>query len=53
MSEEMVTITKAEYDKLKADADWLGYLYAAGIDNTDAFSIAAEQRNIDKEAEDA
>jgi len=33
MSDEMVTITKKEYNKLKEDSDWLYWLTSAGVDN--------------------
>jgi hypothetical protein len=32
-AKEMVTITKAEYDRLVKDSDWLACLDAAGVDN--------------------
>lgn len=40
--EEMVTITKAEYDSLKDDARWLLCLQDAGVDNWSGYSYAQE-----------
>ena len=48
MNEEMVTITKKEYDRLCEDSEWLGWLEAAGVDNWDGFD---EARNMRDEAE--
>ena len=45
MNEEMVTITKAEYDQLCNDSAWLSYLEAAGVDNWDGFDEAINMRN--------
>jgi hypothetical protein len=42
MEEEMVTITKKEYDQLLEDAEWLNYLEVAGVHNWEGFSYAAE-----------
>ena len=39
---EMVTITKAEYDQLLKDSDWLACLEAAGVDNWPGFDDARE-----------
>ncbi len=40
--EEMVTITKSEYDSLKDDARWLLCLQDAGVDNWSGYSYAQE-----------
>ncbi len=40
MSEEMITITKAEYDSLVEASDWLECLNAAGVDNWEGMSYA-------------
>lgn len=48
--DEKVTITKAEYDSLKEDANWLSCLEAAGVDNWDGYSFAHEIRR-EREAE--
>jgi hypothetical protein len=40
--DEKVTITKAEYDSLKDDADWLTCLEAAGVDNWDGYEVARD-----------
>ena len=42
MSNQEITISLAEYEALKRDADWLGYLEAAGIDNAEAYDYACE-----------
>jgi hypothetical protein len=42
MAEEMVTITKKEYDSLLKDAAWLSALEDAGVDNWDGVSFAWE-----------
>ena len=44
MSDEMVTITKIEYDDLKADSEWLGCLEAAGVDNWSGYDLAIQYR---------
>lgn len=43
--EEKVTITKQEYDQLKADSKWLGCLEAAGVDNWEGYDYARELQN--------
>ena len=49
MDQEMITITRAEYDQLCKEAEWLGYLEAAGVDNwqgyDEAMTILAEMKN--------
>jgi len=40
--EEMITISKKEYDDLVRDSLFLSALEAAGIDNTDAYSFGCE-----------
>ena len=40
MSEQFVTITKKEYEKLKEDRRLLEALVAAGIDNWDGYDEA-------------
>ena len=40
--EEMVTITKTEYDNLKEDRGWLRCLEAAGIDNWEGYDQAID-----------
>ena len=52
MSKDTVTLPMSRYKQLLDAEEWLNYLYAAGIDNTDAFSIAAEQKAQDEEDED-
>jgi hypothetical protein len=50
--DEMITITKREYDELiKRDA-WLYYLESAGVDNWEGISYAYELRREDKGSED-
>jgi hypothetical protein len=39
----MVTITKAEYDKLVADANFLECLEGAGVDNWEGWDFAREE----------
>ena len=43
-SEETITIPKTEYEQLKAQSDWLGYLVAAGVDNWQGIDFAYELR---------
>ena len=38
----VVTISKAEYDRLKKRDAWLGYLEEAGIDNWEGCEIATD-----------
>jgi len=42
--EETITITKAEYDNLKEDRDWLRCLEAAGVDNWEGYDQAIDIR---------
>jgi hypothetical protein len=42
MSEEMVTITKKEYEKLLGRDNWLCCLEGAGVDNWDGYDYASE-----------
>jgi len=51
MNEEMITITKAEYDRLCEDSEWLSYLEGAGVDNWEGFDEALAMRDEAKEAE--
>ena len=44
MTNQTITITKAEYDSLQEDSLWLGDLEAAGIDNTMAYEEACSIR---------
>jgi hypothetical protein len=48
MSDEMVTITKKEYDGLIRQSTWLMYLEAAGVDNWDGYSYAFELKEEDE-----
>ena len=49
--QEQVTISKAEYDRLVEDSEWLGYLKAAGVDNWQGIDEAMEMRKQDQEEE--
>lgn len=40
--DEMITITKREYDQLIESDRWLGSLEAAGVDNWEGYSFASE-----------
>jgi hypothetical protein len=40
MSEEIITITKKEYDSLREDSDFLGALISAGVDNWEGYDYA-------------
>ena len=42
-TEETVTITKKEYDKLVRNSTFLSALYAAGVDSWEGFEIAQEE----------
>jgi hypothetical protein len=44
MSEEMISIPKKEYERLRERDDWLQCLEAAGVDNWDGFDYAIEMR---------
>jgi hypothetical protein len=39
---EMISVTKAEYDRLIERDNWLRYLEAAGLDNWDGCDYARE-----------
>ncbi len=41
-SNEKVTISKEEYDRLKEDSEFLEALHAAGVNNWDGYEIAQE-----------
>jgi phage pi2 protein 07 len=45
ITEDTVTITKKEYDKLKEKRDLLDALEAAGVDNWDGYDYAMEILN--------
>ena len=40
--EEMVEITKKEYEDLLKDRNWLHMLEAAGVDNWEGYDIAVD-----------
>lgn len=40
-----VTLTQAEYAALVEDAEWLGWLEAAGVNNSEAYEYALELRS--------
>lgn len=42
MSEEMITLTKEEYDELRRDSDILNSLYAMGVDNWPGYDEAMD-----------
>lgn len=42
MEEEMVVISKEEYDSLRYDSAWLSCLEAAGVDNWDGYDFARD-----------
>lgn len=48
---DTVTITKEEYDQLKADSKWLGHLENAGVDNWDGYGYAHQLRKEDERTE--
>lgn len=50
--EEMITITKKEYDRLKEDSEWLGCLEQAGVDNWDGIDNAMEIKREEQEDEE-
>lgn len=45
MDQEMITITKEEYDDLIARVEWLECLEAAGVDNWNGFEEAFRYRD--------
>lgn len=49
MNEEMVTISKAEYDELIERSEWLGWLEAAGVDNWCGVSEAMGLRSAEEQ----
>jgi hypothetical protein len=46
----MVSITKAEYDRLVERDEWLGWLEAAGVDNWNGMDEAISMRNEARES---
>ena len=48
ISEEMITITKKEYDELLNQIRFLYCLEAAGVDNWDGYDYAQELRDEDE-----
>lgn len=52
MSEETITISLKKYKRLLKDSEWLGYLEAAGIDNTQAYEHACDMRREDNPGDD-
>ena len=42
MAEDPVTISRAEYDRLKVDQEFLECLQAAGVDNWSGYDYAQE-----------
>lgn len=50
--EEMITITKKEYDRLKEDSEWLDCLEQAGVDNWDGIDNAMEIKREEQEDEE-
>ncbi len=47
--EDMITISKQEYDRLVQDSEWLGWLERAGVDNSEAWEYAQELRSEEGE----
>ena len=47
--EQMVTISRKEYEKLLKDQNWLECLEAAGVDNWEGISMAYEILGEDEE----
>ena len=45
--DDSMVITKKEYDSLREDSVWLGYLNAAGVDNWRGYGHAAELQEED------
>ncbi len=52
MKQELVTITKEEYQSLKEDSLLLRHLRAAGVDNWEGWDDAIEQFHEELEQED-
>jgi hypothetical protein len=49
MPEEMVTITKSEYDRLSRDSELLSCLEATGVDNWEGYGIAKDMMEEEEE----
>lgn len=43
--ESLITVTRARYDALVRDAEWLAALEAAGVDNWDGYGYAVDILN--------
>lgn len=50
--EEMISITKKEYDQLVKDSEWLSCLEQAGVDNWEGIEMAYEIETENKDTED-
>lgn len=48
-TEDTVTISRARFEELLEAEDWLGWLEAAGVDNSEAYDYARELRNESRE----
>lgn len=49
MTEETITISLKDYERLVKQAGWLGWLEAAGVDNWEGYDYARELRAEYKE----
>jgi phage pi2 protein 07 len=45
--DDMMVITKKEYQELKRESDWLACLEAAGVDNWSGYDYAISLRDDD------
>ena len=50
--EEMITITKKEYDELIKDSDFLSCLESCGVDNWEGYSDARRMNKDDEDEDD-
>jgi hypothetical protein len=50
--EEVITITKKEYESLLEDAKWLRALENAGVDNWEGYDFARDLYNEDEDEDE-
>lgn len=52
VGDDMIVITKDEYERLKEESDFLSCLEAAGVDNWEGYSVAIQLSNGELDEDD-